>query len=253
MDIFVRLIRHWTVGKICCQARLAICATALLTACSSFQETHFFRSDTQQGSPPNYFRLVVSGHTGLSSARYISGYFDEEIVNQYFNEIGQPDKGKLIPLGSVPSGPGPASDANTAGKPKDNKGADAQNVNDPTLVMLLSTNSDEIAAQLGALTQSQQFTTALTSLFARSRFSNAGAAGRQLQESQAQGQALAQLGDSLIGGLSDKPTLEETKANMLAYVNQLSAAFNAAPFDSLEKANEWYSKTRSKLMQGSTK
>ncbi len=66
---------------------------------SGFGETHFFRSESQRDGIPNYFRLTVSGYTVLCSSRYISGLFEEDIINQYFNEIGQPEGGRLIPLG----------------------------------------------------------------------------------------------------------------------------------------------------------
>lgn len=69
------------------------CATA-------FQEAHYFRSERNGEGPANrnYYRVRVTGATALSSSRYVSGYFDPEAVDIYFNEIKQPDKGRIRPV-----------------------------------------------------------------------------------------------------------------------------------------------------------
>jgi hypothetical protein len=228
---------------------LLVCAALTLAGCTTFSELHYFRSDPPPGQIANYFRLQISGFTAFSSARYLSGYFDEDILNQYFGEFGQPDKGRLLPVGNTKKTDGekPATgDAATdAAKPAPD---DTKN---PALVLLLSSNSDDIASQLGALAQSQEFTASLVRLVAAPRFEAADTAERKLRSDQSRGRVIAALGDQLVAGLPERPTAAATNASMLEFVNQLVADLGApAPFKSLEEASTWLSANRARLRRG---
>src|SRR5438132_3275792 len=55
---------------------------------TTFHEDHYFQSaSSRSGHATNYFRLQVDGWAAFSSARYISGYYDERAVDLFFNEI----------------------------------------------------------------------------------------------------------------------------------------------------------------------
>jgi len=220
---------------------------------SSFRETHFFKYESQRDGISNYFRVEVSGSTMFCSARYISGYFEEDIVNQYFNEIGQPDKGRVLPLGQSATseqtnssdGKGDVTPA-TSSKPP-------QQLKNSALVLLLSSNSDDIANQLGALAQSEEFTASLARLVASSRFEAADEAESRLHNDQARGRVLAALGDHLVTGLPDRPKpeeVEEVKTRLREFVNQLLADLGApAPFQDLAAAAKWLGDHRARLRQ----
>jgi hypothetical protein len=222
-----------------------VLAVATVNCTSSFRETHFFKSQSQPGGIPNFFRLTVKGETWFSSSRYISGYFDEDIVNQYFNEIGQPAKGQLIPVGQskeIKSVNGKGNESpQISSKPP-------EGLKSPALVLLLSSNSDDIANQIGALAQSQEFTSSLARLMAAPRFEAADEAERLLRNDQTLGHALVTLGDQLVTGLPDKASASEVKTNMLQFVNQLGADLGAAgPFQKLEDAATWLDEHRGRL------
>jgi hypothetical protein len=96
-----------------------------LSSCQSARETHYFRSEG------NYYRLQLKEKSFASKARYLSGYFDEDAVSKYFSEMSQPDSSKVVEWLSHP-------DKNT------------------TLVMILSTNSNAISEQIGALASNEE-------------------------------------------------------------------------------------------------
>ncbi len=99
---------------------LGLAVSASLISCSAFRETHYFK-DTREPIA-NYYKVEVTGHSFLSSSRYVSGYYDRAAIQEYFGEIGQPDKARFVPL----------SPEGTNNKNKE-------------LVLLLSSNSDAIA------------------------------------------------------------------------------------------------------------
>ena len=226
---------------------IALFAVITFYGCgSTFRETHFFKEESSSGQIANYYRLVVSGQTNLSSARYISGYFDEDIVNQYFNEIGQPDKGRLTPVGQSSKSSETKDDA-TSTVVKNS----ALGIKEPALVLLLSSNSDDIANQLGALAQSQEFTASLAGLIAAPRFKAAADAESRLRIDQSRGSMVAALGDQLVMGLPDKPTPQEAEARLLEFVNQLASDLGAPEsFRVMDDAAAWLRDNRARLHKG---
>lgn len=84
--------------------RLFIVSVCLLLAsCATIRETHYFKDKIDanadlniNSSVSNYYKVHIRGWAFLSSSRYVSGYFDEDVVNEYFNEIKQPNNGKLF-------------------------------------------------------------------------------------------------------------------------------------------------------------
>jgi hypothetical protein len=91
-----------------------------IISCSTFKETHYFKDSLEPVA--NYYRVDVSGYSLFSSSRYVSGYYDRIAIQEYFGEIAQPDKGRIMPAAA--------------------NGASDQN---KELVLLLSSNSDAIA------------------------------------------------------------------------------------------------------------
>ena len=210
---------------------------SLLTGCmSSLSESHFFKSEDAYGNPVNYYRLKVSGKNFLSSTRYLSGYFDETAVDAYFNQFSQPDKGLFD--GTIKTG-------GTDVKPLENA------LSGRKLVLLLSSNSDAIAQQIGQFANNQAVMADLTRLIYRDHVKEAQSAKTSVELQQMRGKALSDIGDKVIGELSDDADKATAEASFLFYANRLAAEFeNTVPFKSLEEANVWLEYNRARIQGG---
>src|SRR5262245_32886513 len=163
---------------------LVLTAMATTGCLSELGEQHFFKSVDALGNPINYYRLSVQGSTVLTSARYVSGYFDERAVAAYFSEMAQPAKAKFEDT--------VADDGQVVAL--DPKGRDRQ------LVLLLSSNSDEIANQIGGLAQNEEIAATLTRLAQRDTLRDARRADVEWKAQRSRGQLLQDLGDKVIAG-----------------------------------------------------
>lgn len=111
-------------------------------SCTSVREMHYFRDTVPE--VPNYYRLRIRARTIFTSSRYVSGYFDEKSVTQYFGETKTSGKDStksssaLVPLA---------------------KGAEGS-----TPVMILSSNSDAIASQIGAMAENEVLTKTIAAI-----------------------------------------------------------------------------------------
>jgi hypothetical protein len=209
----------------------------LLAGCMSrFSERHFFKSEDAYGNPVNYYKLSVSGANFLSSTRYLSGYFDEKAVDAYFNQFSQPDKGLFE--GTIKA-----------------EGTNIRPVDDVLgtrkLVLLLSSNSDAIAQQIGQFANNEAIMGDLTRLIYRDHIKEAQSARTSAELQEMRGKALSDIGDNVIGGLSDDATKEAAEAHLLFYANRLATEFeNTIPFKNLDEAKIWLEYNRSHI-QGS--
>lgn len=239
----------------------------VLLACgcaSSFQEVHFAKSQPPPETPVNYFRVTVTGYTFLASARYLSGYFDEEAVNAYFNEFTQPAGGRLsgpqpttstaAAARSAASSPPPpttgaAAPATPTGPPA---GADIRPLTCPkgsacSLVLILSSNSDEIATQIGSLATNKDTMDALTRLLNRDTLRKASTAKARADVQVGRGRLLVALGDQTVKPLT--PEAANVAGQLLSFANALAADLgNQQPFKTLADANVWLTTNRGRLL-----
>lgn len=228
---------------------LAMVLLDLLGCASTFHETHYFKSETRKSASaiPNYYRLTVEGYSFLSSSRYISGYFDEDTINTYFNEYTQPSQAAIIPAKTTDTGKAAGGNQNsaTAITPV------AQELQGKQLVMILSSNSDEIATQIGSLAQSKQFTASLVGLVTRDRYAAANTAENMLTMEKSRAKTEAQLATQLADGLSDGATKAEAETALVAFLDALAfdAGFQGA-FDNLESAAKWLNFNRARFLGG---
>ena len=242
-------------------AILLVASLAVGGCATTFQESHYFSSDGSGGAPAdrNYYRLLVKGGTAISSSRYVSGYFDSAAVDVYFNEIKQPPKAQLVTSTSTgtttagETGAGAASAA--AGAPKAGDAVSAKPLSrslvGKDLVLILSTNSDEVSNQIGALAANQQFTAALAGLAARGDFAAAARAGADLSLDQSAAAQHAALADTTNGKLPDKPTAEQNEAAALVVLNRIAFELDhAGPFTKLDEADKWFQANRSRVTSG---
>lgn len=213
---------------------------ACVGGCSSgFQEVHYFKSETAPGETPNYYRLTVKGNTFISSSRYLSGYFDERAVDTYFNEFRQPEQGRLQPADA------PDASKETV-KPLT---ASSEGVEDGVLVLLLSTNSDDVANQLGAIAVSQDMFVSVAGLANAPALQAAAESKAQLSADQSRARSLATLADRQIAALDDSASQSEAQAKLLEFVNRAAADLGATqPFASLAEAETWLRFNRARIL-----
>lgn len=207
-----------------------------LGCASSFSEKHYFKSVDAQGSPINYYRLNVKGYTHFASSRYLSGYFDETALDEYFSEMKQPEDALFEE--TVSSG---------GGNVKPLSGS----LNGKKLVLLLSSNSDAIAEQIGQFANNQEVMADLTRLIYRDRIRETLSARKAAELQEVRGKALADIGQRVIVEMPENADVAAVKANILFYVNRLAAEFgNTAPFKSLEDAKTWLEYNRARIQEG---
>lgn len=150
-----------SIGNWVFQTMVTLLCGLVATACvASFEERHYFKSlsvDDESKRPNNYFRLTVDGFASFSSARYVSGYYDERAVDLFFNEIKiSPGNDRKMPalFESEPREPG-SNEVISPLSPISDHGA---------LVMILSTNASAVASAIGSFAESQVVASAITNL-----------------------------------------------------------------------------------------
>lgn len=227
-------------------------------SCASYvNEVHYFRSHTEDKDhvPNNYYKVVVDGYTFGSSARYLAGYFDETAVDSYFSEFSQPANGKFPQsLSSEKSSEGNSEDNQSTLK-KQPSGESIEPINPALkgrrLILILSSNSDEVATQIGGLAESQKLGGALTRVFNKDKLLSAHKSRQDAKLLTSDQQDLAAKGQSWISDLdSTKVTQTTTKGNVLQYLNAISTTLgNTAPFKDFEDATGWLNRNRSRLLQ----
>ncbi|WP_284653279.1 hypothetical protein [Flavobacterium terrisoli] len=122
---------------------ILLIAMGVLSSCSSFNEVHYFKDKV--GSKPgevtkvsNYYRVKICGYSFLSSSRYVSGYFNQDAINLYFNEFTQPENGALGQTRTT-----------------DNVKSLVTNEDGNELVLVFSTNAKAISSQIGNIAKNQ--------------------------------------------------------------------------------------------------
>lgn len=177
-------------------------------SCSSFNEVHYFKDkvEKKQGSfsnlPPNYYKVEIKGYSFLSSSRYVSGYFDQNAINLYFNEFSQPKDGKL--LGNDSSG----------SCITDEKGNE--------LVLILSTNAKAVTDQIGNISKNQTILNSLSQISQKEQIQEAEDVKLQIKFTEMEIENLKLNTDLYLIGLSNK-----TPADQKRSINQLTQILNA--------------------------
>lgn len=201
-----------------------------LFGCSKFQEQYFLRDKKYtQGDLPNYYRVTVEGRA-FGSSRYIAGWFSENAVDSYFNEISPPANQKF------------QNDDNAS----ENKvvSVDPANQN-KKLVLLLSSDSDIIASQIGALAENEQLVGGFTNLLNKSTILEGYEANQSLSDLKLLIQNVEISGNSTIALLNESSSKVNVEAAVLQYLNLISSHFgNATTFRNLSDAENWWIQNR---------
>lgn len=234
--------------------------TAFSTGCSTAsKETHYYRAVSEDGTVKNYYKLDISSSSELASSRFVSGYFDEQAVNQYFSEVTGGKQTLPGTTGTNSQAQGkPATITDTAISPKDvdSKAARIEPAgpgrNGTKLVLLLSSNSDAIANEIGAIADGQQISNLVGQILTREKQAELDAASLQLNKQYDRAGEIIELGAVTLRPENLKSSTQQerelSKAAILNMVNKIALSLGAPePFDDLEAAKRWLSVNRARL------
>lgn len=209
------------------------------TSCMSAHERHHFVVTDNESGARNYFRVEVEAHAYFSSSRYLSGYFDDTAVDAYFGTYKQPSEARFPAAGNL------HASAETGSPPAKEPKLDDQPV-DPTLtgkrlVMLLSSNSDEIANQISAFADGKNASNLIGRLVSARGSESARGAQEELELARREAQLLASTGDALLAS-------RLTEAQLLDFANRAATSVGASPrFTDLAQARAWVAEQKRTL------
>ena len=220
-----------------------ICFFLLITftgCATQFGEDHYYQSlsadpVTNETKPTNFYRLRVKGGAYFSSARYVSGYYDERAVDIFFNEI------KLKPTGAGDSGTLFSENMKDPGSqevikplsPNDQHGA---------FVMVLSTNASAVTNAIGQFAENQVVADAVTNLANQDVIRQLRGAEPAPQFEKEQAKALSTQIDNLFDLVPEgqNPDLQQTQRALLRILNTIARAKGkGAPITSFADAKKW--------------
>lgn len=228
------------------RAMLTVLALASVGCGAHVNETHYFRS-THVGADgmPNYYRVEVTARSTATKIRYLAGYFSDEAVNQYFNEFTQPEtlSGTLLPDEDDSE-----DCAQTKTEARELTPVDAK-LEDRSLVLVLSSNVDEIAAQLGALAKNRQTQAALTAIINREQIQAADEAKARDASDASAAKSVAEAAERSAARLgADGLSLEDTEAELLLLANTLAEYLGASErFTEVAEASAWLEANRARI------
>ncbi|TAE38929.1 MAG: hypothetical protein EAZ70_07650 [Runella slithyformis] len=189
-----------------------------LCSCTFFKEFHYFKDRTPL--QPNYYKLEVKGRSVFySKTRYWSGYFDDQAIKLYFNEFAQPKDGQIFRI-------------DTSGVRSLISGNE-----DKKLVMLLSSNSDDIAAQINAMAENKKTIESILGIANKDNFTLLSSIKSQKESAQT---SIAEKLDEWRP--SDFSSLDSasTKRELLRYLNSFASELgNSESFTDWNEAKRW--------------
>ncbi|EDM75184.1 hypothetical protein PPSIR1_40944 [Plesiocystis pacifica SIR-1] len=224
-----------------------LASVAALVGCATVHETHYFRSAGEQGAV-NYYRVQVTAKGRATKVRYLAGYFDTQAVEQYFSEFAQPKEGLDGLTAADEAGEGEPEASDTAGEAH----TEAETVEpidpklrDRELVLMLSTNVEDVAAQIGALAESMQVQNALSELVNRERLEAEREAAAALEADRVAAASLVRTAEQTRVSLGDK---ERSAEEILRLANALAAYLGSTQrFEDLGEARAWLAANRARL------
>ncbi|MGX7668918.1 hypothetical protein [Flavobacterium pedocola] len=190
--------------KIICAPLIALfCAS-----CSTFHETHYFKDNVvsvkNEKLVSNYYKVNISGFSFLSSSRYLSGYFNQEAIDLYFNEIKQPADAKIF---------------NT--EEKNGNQALVTNEDGNELVLIFSTNAKAISDQIGNIAKNQVVLNSLAVITQKEKLMEATEVQNKISDADSDIQNFILQTDLYLDNLDAKPK-NEIKTTVNQYLNSVS-------------------------------
>ncbi len=231
-------LRRWASRSFFVLVPFSLCSACATT----FQEYHYYQAlDPETDKVTNYYRLSVRGYAAMSSARYISGYYDERAVDLYFNEV----KVAQTPEGTTSTqelfsreikDPG-TQDVIKPLSPDSQHGA---------FVMILSTNASSVSRTIGQFAENQVVADAITNLANRDvLLQTASITTARAGTANATAAEVARLMALLPDDVA--PPEKESEASLLRVLNAIGTGIKGQPvaFESFDQAAAWLMQSES--------
>ena len=200
----------------------------------------------------NYYRVTVNGRADGNQLRYLSGFFDEEALDIYFNTFSQSKDGALLKPQVKQTGEGATAAAEKLSE-DERREADPKNEG-RKLVLLLSQNSEAVAEQIGSLAQSKAFADVVGKLVFADEIADL--QGERLKASRATGIAsrlksnATALGEKLEdGSLAGDRANEQLLSLLKQVIAEMGGADAIAGIDTFAQARAWIDENRAELME----
>lgn len=266
------------------QCAQIVLSLLLFTSCSVFRETHYFKDKIEddevfssEKSISNYYKVKIKGWAFLSSSRYVSGYFDTQAVNQYFNEISQPQNGRFFSnkanqvdpskkkdeskpkQGDQEQNPSDGSGATVpnngqqsenptpdASKPKKDKSDDqiqdgSFNESGEELVLILSSNADAVATEIKNTSINNDILKSLTLLSHKDKIEKANALATEKSGVNKKIDLYVLKVDAQIGNIKESSSLEHNQSILFQLLkSELKDMGVNKDFDSFDELKSWY-------------
>lgn len=207
----------------------------ILSSCQSSKELHFFKQDK------NYYRLKINEHAFLSSSRYISGYYDEHALDNYFGEIYR----------KTADTNGNFQSLNVDGTAK--RGSDSVNVkpDNTKLMFILSTDAKALSDQIGSFAQNEQTLEILARLSNKEVIKQNQELKNNISEITQHGQLISSFGTGVFTRIDTSAVTRADSGNVskeiLALLNYIGAINGVRiPFTTIKDAYNWYINNLSK-------
>ena len=215
----------------------ALILVLVISGCSTINEHYYLHDQAARSGPsldlPNYYRVSVKGHA-KGSSRYLAGWFNENAVDVYFNEISPPDKHRFI-----------EQDQSSSNKVVSVDGDNA----DKKLVLLLSSNTDLIAGQIGALAENEMLVDAFMRLSNKQVLVEGYESTQKVSLLNARISSIQTAGNNTISSLPDSATVDQIRTATLQYLNLVATHAGAtANFKSVEDATDWWLRNKNSIV-----
>ena len=186
-------------------------------SCNIVRETHHVRFDE------NYYRINIKATSLHAKSRYVSGYFDENALDQYFGEMSQP-KDTSHPAFLKVSTDGVSS------------------VGPEKLVMILSANSDVIAQEIQNIAENEELLKTIALLANQEKVQEHDLVMLNKQTSFDRNSSVIALGDQFIGGLADDADTTTIKNNISNFLTFLQQKVEGSNVDRIEELMKTYNR-----------
>lgn len=195
------------------------------------RERHYFAvyDTVAPNEPVNFFRVDLSANTRFTNTRYVTGFYDERAVDLFFSEIKGNDKSTLFQNNLKSPG------TDQVLKPLD------PDVNG-TLVMVLSTNADDIVSSISAFAESQVVGQAVTQIANGQVLRGARASQASASAQRAAANAFVAELNSLVRAAGSASTANEAKSAYLRLLQRIATETQGRgdQFATFDEALAWF-------------
>lgn len=180
------------------------------SSCQMGKELHYIKDGK------NYYRIKINEVSFASKSRYLSGFFDVNALEKYFGEMKQPSEDDEKNDRSSKSSDYTFKEViDASGNTSDKK--------EKKLMMVLSTNSDAIANQIGMLVDNEEMLKNIAYIANKDKIESDQSYINNINGLEKQKHAIEEIGNKTLAVKPDSIIIEEAKNNILTFLLLLKA------------------------------